>query len=272
MSESTSKLNLNTVGAQVGQVTTNLYFSSASTSVQYDNDGRWTWYISEPYLNLYQNYGIAISKFTIDNLVYPINAYNNVLYFDLVTIFGVHTAYSVTVPPNTYTPSQLVSTLETLLEAATAYNWTVSYNSQSQKLSFSNSLLTGHTEWKTGTNTIHQHLGIVAGNTFSAFSTYTSVYPINISGTGALNVITNFPSDVYDSNLQSGVTLMIPVNEGFGYSINYDASIDEVVHTYSGDLQRITLQFTDIWGNRWIPPPSAPFSFVLRVIPNYMNE
>jgi hypothetical protein len=216
-----------------------------------------TWYITDVRLNLLTKYSISLQTIEFNNAVYPFNAYNNKIYFDEGA--GTLTA---TITPSSYTGSTLATELTTQLTAIGA-TYTVSYNSVTKK--FTISITAGTFKFVSGNNNCYDELGINV-NTQTFLATQSSDYPVSLSGTNYVDVISNFSHLNYASSGYGSLLCRVPVNVAFGGIVYYEPSTDDSVEDFGGNLDNLSLSLRDDKGNPFELPSNASVSYTFKVM------
>lgn len=225
----------------------------------------YVWTVNDSYLNSFTDFGVTLHKIILPNSVYPINIYNQQVYFKE----NGGATQNATLSINNYTGAQFATELQTQLTAVGALVYTATYDSQSKLLSIS---VPGPDtiQFVAGSNDAYDEMGYLVPTVVA--STLDGDFPVILSGTNWLNVITNFATRVFDSAITTGTTLQLPVDVPFGNIIFYEATIDDMVECLDGQLSQISVTFTDNKRNPWVLPSSQDFVITLRILPSYAHH
>lgn len=198
-------------------------------------------------------FSMAFVSAEFANTVYPINAYNNKLYFTDTT------TRTATVPVNNYTGTQLATELQTQMNAESTTNYTVTFDSQSKKIT-----ITGDASFiiTDGAYNMNEELGI---EYFTAGTTMVGDNPINLSGTAFVDVLINVSTSNFHSGNYQNVLTRIPVNGNFGDVVYYQAPQIMEMMLYDGTLDNIYCQLRDDKGNLWTLPSNSHLSLTLKL-------
>lgn len=167
--------------------------------------------------NVIQNNGfqISVSNFTMPLLEYGISSKNNLLVFQEN---GSATDKLAIIDPGSYDSSSFMTALTLALEAAGSNTYSVTYNSNSKKITIDASPST----FKLINSSMLDAIGFEQMTSFSTAASSTN--PINISGTTFIDIYTNLITNNYTpGNKQQGALLCrAPVNVSFGGLIEYN--------------------------------------------------
>lgn len=209
-----------------------------------------------PVQNNIQN--IALVNCSFNNAVYPINNFNRTF----VIVEQGPTTLTMTIPTNTYTGTEMATQLQTLLNAATVapYVYTVSYNSQSKKLTISS---TG-TFYISSLGTCLDELGMIASGT-TLVATKTSDYPVSLAGSKFVDIISSISSTNLSSNGYSNILCRIPLASSFGGLIIWESfDVSAGIHI-QGEVSNIQLRLIDDKGRPFMLPQNSYSSFTFRL-------
>lgn len=220
------------------------------------------WPIQRPHLQNVGHYTISLKNIEFPNTVYPINRFNNIITFnegggDL----------TVTLPPNSYTGTQIAASLATLMSAAGG-TYTVTYDAQSKKLTFTETA--GPTAFYfvgSIANSGLSELGITTVGSASAATSQVSDVPINVSGTQYVDLVTNLSSLNYSTSTNAHLLARIPVNVAFGEVVFYEPPVDLYLLMSSPDFISFSLVLRDDKNNSWELPSNSYLSMVMRLTP-----
>lgn len=229
---------------------------SVSPSRPYDTQ----WYLNDTRLNLAKRYSLSLQTVEFNNAVYPFTSYNDKIYIDegAGTLTG-------TLTHKNYTGTSLASELATLLTTIGS-SYTVTYNSDTKKFTFSNTAATTF-KFVTGVNNFYDNIGINVSTQALAL-TQTSDYPINISGTNYVDIISNFSQLNYASSGYGSLLCRVPIDVAFGGIVYYEPSSDDAIPDIGGNLDSISLYMRDDRGNPFELPGNASVSYAFKVTIN----
>lgn len=203
---------------------------------------------------------MALSTVQFSNTVYPINSFYNTFVCQENNALGTMT---LTLAPNNYTGTQIASYLQTVMNAGTtqATVYTVSYNSQSKFLTFS-----GTNNFKIlATSTCLRELGISSRGMSSPQITFICDYPVELSGSRYIDVISNLSSKSVSSNNYTNILVRIPLAVSFGEVVIYQSSAESSFTVFNQDLCAIDLRLIDDRNNQFILPANSPISYTFRM-------
>lgn len=226
------------------------------------------WSINLPRLNTLQGFEIALQNIEFPNLVYPINAYNNKLY---ISEDGGGTL-TATLTPNAYTGDQMAAELKTQLEAAGAGTYTVTYDKQSKKFTIAVSGAKAAFAFVDGATNAYEAIGFDSVSLPTSAASLTSSYPVNLSGSQYVDVVTNFSSHNYSVSTTAHVLVRVPLNENFGSIIFYEPSSDDSLFVTTNQLDEIYMQLRDDKGNYWELPYTSHVSMTLKITPKFESK
>lgn len=226
-----------------------------------------SWNIYNQRLQLMDNFMITLRNIEFPNTVYPINEYNNVISITEDQI----TEGTLTITPGVYTGSTYASTIETALNALRDNDvnindtYTVSYDTVLKVLTISS---TGTFSFVVTTNSAYESMGLDE-STFTALqNSWTSVFPINISGTQYVDVVSNLASLSYSAASTSHVLARVPIDVAFGGIVFYQSQFHEKLDLTSHHIDIINLTLLDDHGNLFKLPRNSHVSLVLSIIPS----
>jgi hypothetical protein len=121
-----------------------------------------------------------ISSLIMPFSYYVVNSNNNVLLFLHPTVGGGST--TITITAGNYTPSELVTTIQTALDAISAGLWTISYNTKTGKFSFSTGATSFGFNATSSSSILHNLMGFDQTTYTASTSTKTSTNVADLSG------------------------------------------------------------------------------------------
>jgi hypothetical protein len=203
-----------------------------------------------------ENMLLSVQSFNCPNLVYPINTFNNKLYFKEA---GGATL-TATIPAGNYDGSTILTVLKTQLEIIGILTYTVSLDQATKLLSIS---ATGNVQFVSGANSIYRELGFVVPT--SNASSITGSYPINLSGSNHIDIQTDIGSHNYAASGKNNILFRVPLTVGFGGQIYYDNTESDFMRISTDNLRNLELRLLDDRGRPWLLPPTAIVSIVLKL-------
>lgn len=227
------------------------------------------WLLPDARVTHMRGFDISLQKVYTTNTVYPINQYNNQLYVWYTALDVAPTI--LTIPPNNYDGYQLAEILKTIMEGGTAegHTFKIVYDAQSKKLTFECISLAGQVwAFGDGAHSLNRAIGVGTVDTFyNTFVPVVSDYPVDLSGTRMITVISNLGTRNYHSSTTSTVLDEIPVGVGFGSVITYEAQTDDVYFVSTAQFQQIELSLRDDRDNPWELPDNQQIIFTFKVTP-----
>jgi len=226
---------------------------SISPSTPYDT----SFYLEEP--DNYSGYhSIALQSIVFSNSVYPFTSRNNKLIFQED---GINLDIIATITPGVYNSTEFETELKTRLDAAGSNTYTVSYNSNTLKLSIS----TNGTSLKIReSSTCLYELGFSESDTLFN-STLTGDYPLRLDGSQYVKIVSSFYTENISSDNQR-VMACIPLISSVG-SLLYYAPEELTFHRLPEDaLQNISLRLRDDKNRPFELPSncSVQYTFILQ--------
>lgn len=202
----------------------------------------------------------------IPNVMYPISAArrNNTLYF--YEDGSTATTYEATIDDNAYTGSQLASALKTAMDAAGTNVYTITYDSQSLKIT----IATDGTSVAvtTGTNSMNDELGIDSTQAFS--DPYVCAYAVNLSGTKYIDVdIRNYNNLNVSSSSSSAPLYRIQMAVPFGSIMYHRAFQNEMIRIHVNELRNLTINLYDDKGILISIPDNHHISMTMKLTFDY---
>lgn len=239
-----------------------LVFLSTRNSLANENYNTF-WQISNPRLNYMGNFNISLQNVEFANSVYPFNQYNNNIYFKESAVGVTKTAV---ITPNNYTPALLIVELKIQLEAAngTATTYTVTYDAQTLKITITPSA--GTFTFVAGINDAYEELGFDE-NLFVDAAAVTGDYPVQLSGSRYVDILTNFSGVNYSVSGGSNVLVRVPLTVAFGNMVFYEPATDDKLFTATQRFDEIYVQLRDDRGNLWELPRNSHLSMTLKIDP-----
>ena len=208
-----------------------------------------------------------IRSFRLKNAVIPrsfyqINSTNNKL--DIVLNLSPDTPYTITIPAGSYTQTNFLTTLKSVLDTATSEVWTVGVDPSTLKLSIS---VAGTTFQIIGTSTCLGIIGYTEDLTVN--SSKVGSYPINLSPIQTVylasrDVALNGNNVILNNEVNTNILAVIPLTSAnFEYSVFVNPSDLTIPGTFNLNSQ-ITFSFVDYLQNP-IDFNTIPVNFSLEI-------
>lgn len=200
---------------------------------------------------------ISLVNVTFPNLQYPVNSNNNVIVFEED---GVGTDFTATLTEGTYTATELITEIQTQMDAAGANTYTVTYNSNTYKYTWTTS---GTSLRFTSDSTADKVLGLdTSVGSFAA--SVTSSYPIRLDGTQYVDVICSIPSNNITSD-NKPVYKRIPVVVSFG-EINFiESQFDDFLNLRANNLISLDIRLIDDTGSAYSLPVNSEVQYTFKL-------
>ncbi len=223
-----------------------------------------SWNVDDNMLTQGKNVKVFLKQISIPHAVPAVNSNFNKIY---ISEDGGGTL-TATLTVNNYNGSQFATEIQTQLNAAGALTYTVTYNSQTFKLSFT--VVGGDVKFVTGANTLYFMMGFLeSGTGFSDFDSLTSPHVIDIAGTRTIRIASNLKTLNVLHGREINLLATIPSLGSFGSIINYEPE-----HATPVDISRIgghyvfeVLLFDDRH-NLYVVPPNLNWSITLEYVYN----
>lgn len=221
-----------------------------------------SWYVNDPRLQNINKFKITLRSVEFPHSVYPINAYNQNFH---VTEDGVNTltASPLQLPSSLYTGSSIASTMQTLLNDASTDMYTVTYDTSTKKLTITNT--TGTFAFVETNNNCYEELGFGENAFDTLVSSVVSAYPINISGTQYIDLLSNLASLSYSNASTGHVLARIPIDVAFGSVVFYQNALQEDLEITNSHIDEIFVSLVDDKGNYYELPDNAHMSLVFSL-------
>lgn len=221
------------------------------------------WSIDLPRLNMLRDFRISLQNIEFANTVYPINRHNNKLYFSE----DGNPTVTATLSVNSYTYTTMAVELKAQLEAAGAGTYTVTYNTSSKKFTIAVSGGATNFQWVTGVDNAYEELGFDE-SLFTNSISLTSNYPINLSGSRYVDVVTNFSGFNHSVSTTANVLVRVPIDVNFGSVVFYEPNTDDNLFVSADQLDDIYVQLRDEKGNFWELPKNSHLSITFKITEN----
>lgn len=193
------------------------------------------------------------------NAVYPINEYNNQIYF---AEDGGALIIS-TITSNNYTGTQFAAEIQTQMNADGGHTYAVTYDSQSKKISFV--VTGGNCAFIAGENNAYEEMG-VNDNLTSTFTSLTASNVVHIAGTQYVDVICDKAVHTYSSTHRTNVLIRVPLNVSFGNVVYFESEMPQHLELHTGShLNSIQFELRDDKGNPYKLPSNCHVSFYMTI-------
>lgn len=232
-------------------------------STNYDN----SWDISLPRLNNLKGFRLSVQSIELANVVYPINANNNKVYFKE----DGGATLTATLTENSYSGSEMATHLASVLSSAVGGSGTYSgtFNLQTKKITITVTAGITNFAFTSGATDAYEELGIDSTSFAAAASSQTSDFPVSLGGSTYVDVVSNFSGHNYSSSTTGHVLTRIPLNEPFGSYIFYEPNTDDKFFVSVSQIDSVRIQLRDDKANPWLLPSNAHVSLVLKIQPTF---
>jgi hypothetical protein len=240
------------------------------------------WQLNMPILSQVRGWYVALETIEFPNTVYPINQYNWRItwdeYDDSATITNT---LSITLAAGNYTGPALATALTAAMDAeslASGQNlsYSVTYDSvTSKKMTFTYDSGAGSYDandtivFKTAARDMYDELGL-DDSSFAAAHSIEGDYPVNVSGTAYIDVISNFSHQNYSNTTTSNILVRIPLHVSFGNIVFYEPEHENRLFMSHQRMDEIRIQLRDDKGNFFELPGNGYVSLTLKATP--VNE
>jgi len=199
---------------------------------------------------------IALQSVILPNLVYPVNSNNNTVLF---SEDGAG-SFTATLTEGTYSSSEIISELKTKMDAVGSNAYTVTYNSNTFKITIATS---GTSVQLLEDSTAQKVLGFPSTGSADA-SSITSSYPIRLDGSQYVDIITSLPS----SNIVSDnrpVFTRIPLAVAYGELLFYMPPVKQSLPLKHDSVITLDMRLTDDEGNSFELPINANIQYTFQI-------
>lgn len=227
----------------------------------FDTNYRNQWQVKNFRLQHGGNFRMALASVSFPNTVYPVNQYSNTF-----TFREDGTPVTITLAENNYTGTQMATYLSTEMTTAGTGTYTVTYSTQSKKLTFSWTGITTFSINSADTNTALNTLGLTTAVTGT--SPIAAPIPVNLQGTSHVQVISNIGHYNYSSRSGSGnVFMKVPMNYAFGEVVHYEPASSTPIDLSTSSLGQITMELRDNENNPFELPSNAYVELEFLLVP-----
>jgi len=204
------------------------------------------------------NYSLSLESCSFPNSVYPINSNNNKIYFKE----NGGATLEATLQSNNYTGTEFATQIQTQLDAAGANTYTVTYDSQSKKITITENAA-NTIQLVAGDNDVYDNIGFIV--TSADANSITADNPVRLDGSLFIDIITNIGTQNYSSSGRTNVLARIPLSGNFGNVIFYHDESETYLDLAEDDIGYIETRLLDDKGNTFDLPSNANVSYVLRL-------
>lgn len=219
-----------------------------------------TWRINDHHLCSLRGAHIRLEHCVIPNSVYPIRSGNQKIW-----VYDTPDIHTITITEGFYSIETLADELQTQLDAVGNQTFTVSYSLTNYKLTIGGSS-TFRLGWF-GEDNAYELLGFdISSNSDTTFtSSTTSDFPVSLSGTHHVKVVSNLPTNHQYPGVNLNVLTVIPMHVPAGEIVYYNPPISEPIHLSNSGLTTLELSLYDDWNNLWELPENqhAIFTFII---------
>lgn len=218
------------------------------------------WNLTSKRLAMLKGVSIAVSEVIFPNSVYPINENNNKVTFNEAA--GV--TDTITIPSGGYSGTNIASTLQSLLNTAGTYTYTVTYDSITKKLTFA--YVGGDLTFESVANDAYNELGIVEGTLTS--SPLVATDPVSLQGPDWIEVRSaSLSVDNENSGGYKNVIAFVPILVPFGSLNHFIPDRERWIHTNVTGLESLDIELFDARGNRYVLPGNAELLISFHIKP-----
>lgn len=216
------------------------------------------WSLQDPAMQLLRNFKVSLQSVQFANSVYPIGAFNSRIY-----ISDSGAVQTLDVPSNSYTGTEIAAALQTLFNATAGLTgvYTVIYDYQSKLLNISSTVAF---LLATGDYDCYEELGFDS-DLFASATSFTSSYPVQLSGTHYIDVLSNFSSLNFSVSGSTNTLVRIPLDVGFGEIVYYEPQTDDALEVSANQLHEVYISLRDERGYPWPLPKNSHMSLCLKV-------
>lgn len=203
------------------------------------------------------NFLLHVESISFPNVVYNVNSNYNTI--NLTDVGGTVT---ITLTTQNYTVTELVTELETKLNASSlSGTFTVTYSSQTFKLTIASDLV-----FTINSGTACELCGFTQLPTASATSAVGDS-PVRLDGTTYVDIITSIGKSSYSSNSLTNIFYRIPVHQRLGDLVYYQSTLADGIKIQDTQLTSFNLRLRDDHNNAYELPRNCYLSLVLKLIP-----
>jgi hypothetical protein len=214
-----------------------------------------------PRYSLLKGFELSLQTVEFPNTVYPINQYNNDIIFQENGGGNVQAFLT----PGDYTGPEFAIEIQTQLNAAGTSVYTVTYDDVHTKKLTISANLANTIGFKDTIYGAYEEMGFDP-DLFVVANTITSDYPINISGSAYVDLVSNIAARNYSTSSTANVIARIPLYVPFGNIVFYEPQSDDPLFVSYQQLDEIYLSLRDDKGNPFELPRNAHLSIMFKVL------
>lgn len=200
---------------------------------------------------------ISARDVVIPNAVYPINEFNNMVYIT----DDNSTVVSGSMSSRTYTGEEFAAELEALLNELGTPTFTVVYDPATLKLDVNAS---ADFSFVVGDNNVYDAAGFEPS--LFTFSVNTaSAYPVNLSGTKAVHLVSSLGGDSFRVGTGESVFEMVPMNVEFGGEVHYQFPYEFPIIVPESSLREVRFSLRDDNNNPYKLPSNQHWTITLII-------
>lgn len=225
-----------------------------------------SWHISDRHYRNLRGFALKLEHAQLSNSVFPINEYNNRIYFQELSSAGVVTESLI--PEGHYeTLTAYAGAIAAVMTTDSPNGLTYTYSVNSANLIIT---ITGTSvfRFREGVNDALNNMGFVRPNSNHAdfVTSHTGAAPADISGTHYIDIVSNIPTNSYSPGAERNyVFARIPVSAGYGNTIFYQASEASPMLVTQERLDQIEIFLFDQNGNPFKLPQNRRLSMQFKV-------
>lgn len=209
------------------------------------------------------SYFVDVINVSLDNGVYPIHEFARFVY---VSESGGATI-PVSLTENNYTATQLATELQLQLVASLVQTYTVTYDTQSQRLTIVSNLPFQFQIVTTNTGAtfdIYDEIGWDR-NSLPATATQVGIGPVKLTGTDNVNIITNLGGQYITTSGKQRMLITIPMNVPFGSTVFFSPPDPIRVMVPSVHINNMAVQLWNDKDQLWELPNNMNYTITLQV-------
>jgi len=233
-----------------------IYLNSKEATYTTDNPAEFTATLNNT--SFYsQNTYISLHQVSFINSEYPINSKNNTLIFEEN---GNTPDLTATITAGSYTITEFQTVLKDALETAGLNTYSITYNSNTKKLTID----AGANTLRIVGGSILEYIGFEASSSFA--SSITGSHNINLSGTTYYDVVLSLPFGCLKSgNYYGNIAGRIPVQNSYGDLVVGIFDHEKGIPLSTENLDEIRVEIFDDRGQRAELSKNTVVSIVLKV-------
>jgi len=207
------------------------------------------------------DYRMSIQSAEVPNLVYPVNRFNDQVYFTENGGGVITTALT----QKNYDGTELARVLALVMTNATgvAETYTGTYDIYTKKITIS----------AAGATSITFENGANNSDFVTGFSNFGEILigggdasrVVRLDGTEYIDILTNLNTQNYSSNGNSNILFRIPMNVGFGSVVFQANNTDDHIFVSSNSMNTFSILIRDSNGRPFELPDNAHVSFIFKL-------